>query len=92
MCLLTLASCNPNGVFRSDILLINSDKAVPKAVPKMVLRPSERQHLLAYIKKLREFWCPGEDVELSVFPFSYSYLFLFKNIKAVPKAVLVLLN
>ena len=35
------------------------------------------------------FWCPEEDVELLIFPFSYSYLFLFKNIKAVPKAVLL---
>ena len=33
------------------------------------------------------FWCPEEDVELYIFPFSYSYLFLFKNTKAVPKAV-----
>ena len=33
------------------------------------------------------FWCPEEDVELFIFPFIYSYLFLFKNIKAVPKAV-----
>ena len=33
------------------------------------------------------FWCPEEDVELYIFPFSYSYLFLFKNTKAVPKVV-----
>jgi hypothetical protein len=32
-------------------------------------------------------WCPEEDVKLFVFPFSYSHLFPFKNIKAVPKAV-----
>ena len=34
-----------------------------------------------------ELWCPEEDVELFIFTFIYSYLFLFKNIKAVPKAV-----
>ena len=33
------------------------------------------------------FWCPEEDFELFIFAFIYSYLFLFKNIKAVPKAV-----
>jgi hypothetical protein len=32
-------------------------------------------------------WCPEEDVELLILPFSYSYLLIFKNIKAVPKAV-----
>jgi hypothetical protein len=29
-------------------------------------------------------WCPEEDVELLILPFSYSYLLIFKNIKAVP--------
>ena len=48
-------------------------------------------YLLGLLVILGRFWCPEEDVELSVFPFSYSYLFLFKNIKVVPKAVLVLL-
>jgi len=33
-------------------------------------------------------WCPEEDVELSIFSFSYSYLFCFHDIKAVPKVVL----
>ena len=37
MCLHTLVPRNPNWVFMSDILLINSDEVVPKAVPKAVL-------------------------------------------------------
>ena len=34
-------------------------------------------------------WCPEEDVELSIFIFNYKNLFLFKNTKMVPKAVLL---
>ena len=33
-------------------------------------------------------WCPEEDVEPFIFSFSYSYLFCFQDIKAVPKVVL----
>ena len=32
-------------------------------------------YLLGLLVILGRFWCPEEDVELSVFPFSYSYLF-----------------
>jgi hypothetical protein len=44
-------------------------------------------YLLGLLVILGRFWCPEEDVEISLFIFSYSNLFLFKNIKAVLKAV-----
>ena len=32
------------------------------------------------------FWCPEEDVELSIFIFNYKNLFLFKNTKNGPES------
>jgi hypothetical protein len=36
-----------------------------------------------------DLWCPEEDVELYIIMFKYRHLLIFKNIKAVPKVVLI---
>ena len=65
----------------SDYFAAKPDKAVPKAVPKVVpkvvLCKALTLYLIGLLVFLRILWCPEEDVELYVFPFSYRRLFQF---------------
>ena len=62
--------------FEADYFGLEPDKAVPKTVPKVVLWKSIPLYLLGLLVIIGRFWCPGEDVELSVFIFYYNDLFL----------------
>ena len=65
----------PKRSYRSDYFGPKPDKAVPKAVPKVVLLKVIPLYLLVLLSFWGEFWCPEEDVELCIFLFNYSYLF-----------------
>ena len=65
----------PKRSYRSDYFGPKPDKAVPKAVLKVVLLKVIPLYLLVLLSFWGEFWCPEEDVELCIFLFNYSYLF-----------------
>ena len=60
---------------RTDYFGPKPDKVVLKAVPKVVLWKAIPLYLLVLLVILERFWCPEEDVELSVFLFECRYLF-----------------
>ena len=57
----------PKRSCRSDYFGPKSDKAVPKAVPKVVLWKAIPLYLLGLLVLLRVLWCPEEDVEIFIF-------------------------
>ena len=58
---------------RTDYLGPEPDKAVPKAVPKVVFWKAIPLYLIVLLSFWEDFWCPEEDVELCIFTFNYSY-------------------
>ena len=52
--------------YRSDYFAAKPDKAVPKAVPKVVFLKSIPLLLLGLLVILERFWCPEEDSNLHV--------------------------
>ena len=57
----------PKRSCRSDYFGPKSDKAVPKAVPKVVLWKAIPLYLIGLLVIYERFWCPEEDVELCIF-------------------------
>ena len=53
--------------YRSDYFTAKSDKAVLKTVPKVFLCKAILLLLDVLLLFLGDFWCPEEDVELSIF-------------------------
>lgn len=72
---------------RSYFWRIPEQKMVPKAVPKMVHIETRTQVSLGFFSLSEEKWCPGEALEPVGKPYSYKYLWLCIESKAVPKVV-----
>ena len=56
----------PKRSYRSDYFAAEPDKAVPKAVLKVVLLKPMPLYLLVLLSFWGDFWCPEEDSNLHV--------------------------
>ena len=77
----------PKRSYRSDYFGPEPDKAVPKAVPKVVFWKAIPLYLLVLLSFWEDFWCPEEDVLLPGLLFFCKELGSVQNSGVVPKAV-----